>query len=299
MTDIRTIGVFAPASYVEAGDIDKGRRVLEAMGYHVIIHDQAYDRLGRTQLAGPPANRAQALHDLLQDMSIDAIMAAGGGNDTAEMLDHIDFDLAGQHPKPVIGFSDVTALLCALFNHAGIKGVHAPVLKLLGGKQNTQENREALTYVLNGHSTSYPLDDAEPVISGTAQGQLIGGNICLIDALYGTPYLPDLNGKILLIEDCAFELNYFNRQLTSWRQRGMFDQIHGLVIGDFSDTKDSGRPLGFDVDEIIERHMADMDIPVVRGAPFGHDTRNIAWPFGGHARLEAGREQCTMTFTPL
>ena len=298
MTAIRTIGIFAPASYVEAQDIARGADVLKEMGFETVVHEQSHARLGQTQLAGEPAHRAAAYHDLVRDSSIDAIMAASGGNDTAEMLDHLDDNLAAQHPKPVIGFSDVTALLCALFNHAGIKGVHAPVLKQLGGKQDTPENRQALKNVLAGTSHDYPLEGSEHIISGDAEGRLIGGNLCIIDALFGTSHLPDLKGTILFIEDCAFELNDLNRKLTSWRQRGIFDQIQGVVFGSLSGDKDSRRPFGFSVDDIIDRHFADMEIPVIKGAPFGHETRNLAFPFGAYCKLEAGPDKTTLTFKP-
>jgi muramoyltetrapeptide carboxypeptidase len=298
MTSPLTIGVFSPASYVEPHDIARGVNVLKEIGFETVVHEQAYERLGQTQLSGTPERRAQAYHELVKDSAIHAITAAGGGNDTAEMLDHIDYTIAAAHPKPVIGFSDVTALLCALFNHAGIKGIHAPVLKLLGGKQDTTENRQALQRVLSGTSDYDPLEGSEPVISGHAEGRLIGGNLCIIDALFGTSHLPDLHGTILFIEDCDFELNDLNRKLTSWRQRGIFDQIQGLIIGSLSDNKDSGRPFGFNVEAIIKRHFSGFSIPVIKDAPFGHEARNLALPFGTHCRLEAAHDHCTLSVTP-
>lgn len=299
MRDIRTIGVFAPGSYNDPESLDKSIEIIKRfLPFEFYVHPQSYARLDNTQIASPAEYKVRAFHELLDNGSVDAIMASRGGNSGIEMLDKIDYGLVHQHAKPLIGFSDVTALLCALFNHAGVHGLHAPVVMTLAHGQNSQTNIDSLTDTLNGALSHYRLDDVNAVREGTCEGRMIAGNLSVLDALYGTAYLPDLKNTILMIEDCGMEYSALDRMFSSWRLRGVFDDIAGLIFSDFVDMRDSGRPYGLDTDALINKHFHDTNIPVITNAPFGHGARNLALPFGAQCRMEAGPDHCTLHFTP-
>ncbi len=273
------IGVMAPSSYVEKDDIERSIAFIEQRGYHAFIHPQTYER--HHQSAGTSAQKIEALHDLYARDDIRAVWAAGGGNRALSLLDHINFDALKAASKPMIGFSDVTALLNGIYAHTGAQSVHGPVFSKLYKHKQADE----LFKMLGGEHVAIPLGKAHIINDGDAHAAIIGGNLSVFQYLPQT--LPNnfCDGAIIFLEDCSEELSRIDRMLYHLKQLGVFDRARGLVFGQFTDMKESGRPFGFSFEDIIREHTQGLDIPIVMNAPFGHgdDLHPIA--VGSHMRL--------------
>ncbi|MCB1531474.1 MAG: LD-carboxypeptidase [Alphaproteobacteria bacterium] len=275
-----TIGIMAPASYVEREDIERSAALLETRGYQCFVHPQTFAR--DHQSAGSHAERAAAFHDLWAREDIKAIWSAGGGNRTLHMLEHIDFEmLKNTSPKLVIGFSDVTALLNALYARLGVPSIHGPVFK------NVHKHGEidALFGLLERGQTKLPLDEARIYSEGEAEGVLFGGNLSLFQYLPHTLPGRFWEGAILFLEDCNEELSRIDRMLMHLKRCGVLSSLSGLILGEFSDMKESGRPFGFTLEDIIQEHTKDLKIPVIQSQNFGHGDVFYPLPIGVNSTL--------------
>lgn len=285
------IGVMAPSSYVEKDDIEQSKAELEKRGFTVTIHPQTYKQ--HNQSAGTHAQKLKALHELYADESIDAIWAAGGGNRALYLLNDLDHDLIAKNIKPLIGFSDVTALLNSIYAQTGNVGFHAQVFKRLHHFDELDQTLD----VLKGKTTHMDLSRAEIVQGGTAEGTIVGGCLSLFHYLPGTNDCPSLQDAILFLEDTGDEMSRFDRMFAQMGRMGVFEQIGGLVLGEFLDVKDSSRPFDFSLEDIIGELLGGRDIPVVFNAPFGHGWALSPLPVGGTGTLDTAKG--TLEFSGL
>lgn len=287
---IQTIGVFAPSSYVERTDIEKSKSVLENRGYQVHVHPQTYAR--HHQSAGTESEKAGAFHALWNDPAIDVLWAAGGGNRCLHLLPHLNIANL-KNPKPVIGFSDVTVLLNALYAQAHIPAIHGQVFK------NVYKHTELdqLLSLLTGEAQNYPVQNCTTINQGTASGPLIGGNLSVFQYLPAAFKTKFWDNTILFLEDTGEEYSAFDRTMRHLKNLGILDDISGLIFGNFANWKDSGRPYGFSFEEIVAEHTEGLDIPIIANAPFGHTGPFYALPVGARASLHA-LEDISLTIEP-
>jgi len=290
-----TIGIMAPSSRTDRATIAAARKKLEALGFKVRVHDQTFtvDR----QSAGSAQQKTDALHALWADPEVKAIFAARGGNRAGYMLEQLDFDLIKKNPKILLGFSDVTALLNAIYKHTGLTTYHGPMMHNFAKGMEETQIRQCFN-LLAGSETDLPTGGAYVIRPGKAQGRLIGGNLSLFASLVGTPHMPDMNGAILFLEDCDDEISRFDRMLLQLRNAGVFDQISGLVIGNFTNMLDTGpNYFGFNFEEVLREATAGKDFPIIMNAPFGHGKDLATYPVGATAALDAGRKPPTLKLT--
>ena len=260
-----TIGIFSPSSYVETEKIQKSLEVLESAGFKPLVHEQTYAR--HNQSAGTHEEKLQALYELYENPEVKAVWAAGGGNRALHLLDKIDYDRIKANPKTIIGFSDTTALLNAFYKKAGINGLHAAVLTKLADHKHEKETLE----VLQGNDASLPLESGTVIKPGKVEGKMIGGNLSVFMHVVPLLYKPeDFKGHIVFLEDCNEELSHLDRKFLFLKQMGVFENCEGLILGGFSNLKDSGRPYGFTLEDIIKEHTQVMSRPVVINTPIGH-----------------------------
>lgn len=285
-----TIGVFAPSSYVEEADIEKSKAVIEEHGFNVFVHPQTYER--ENQSAGNHLQKSLAFQGLWQREDIKAIWAAGGGNRCLHLVETINFDKLAKNPKILIGFSDVTALLNAVYAYTDIATIHAPVFKQLHQYDHVQLHH--LLHILMGAKVSYTVEAENVLHHGEAQGELIGGNLSLFQLM--PSLLPDevLEDSILFLEDCNEELSRLDRAFAYLKQLGVLSKIKGLILGEFTDLKDSGRPFGYTFDDVIHEHTEALDIPILKDMPFGHDQNNYAMPIGFNASIDTEKKEFTL-----
>lgn len=275
-----TIGVMAPSSWINAADIEAGKAFLESKGYKVVIHPQTYVQLH--QSAGTNEQKRDALHDLVRNPAIKAVVFATGGNRALHLLNYLDYDLIKKNPKIYMGFSDNTVILNKITAETGIVTFHGPVLKRLLKNPQVDFNLR----VLSGAEKTIPLEGSKILREGKAKGILVGGNLSLFQYLIESGEIPDPKGAILFFEDIAEEYSRIDRDFCYLRRSGLMDKIGGLIIGQFTDLLDSGTPFGFSFEDIIAEHTVGLDIPILINAPFGHSTDLYTFPIGGTATLE-------------
>lgn len=283
-----TIGVMAPASFVEKSDIEKSAAFLESRGYKVFVHPQTYER--QNQSAGTHLQKSLALQGLWQRDDIKAIWAAGGGNRSLHILDALNFDAMAKKPKAFIGFSDVTSILNALYAHKKMVSFHGPVFKNL----HKYTEFDHLNDLLTGKKPSYPMENALVINPGEAQGPLVGGNLSIFQYLPQTLPGDFYDGAILFLEDCHEELSRFDKMFLHLKRLGVFKKIAGLVIGEFHKIQDSGTPFGFTLEDIIREHTEGLNIPVVMNAPFGHGKTLYTFPVGVNSVLKASNNAVSL-----
>lgn len=287
MTQKPTIGICAPSSYARLDRLEKGIKKLQDWGHRLIIHPQTYGRLGQTQLAGTTDEKLSALYDLFRNLDVDIIMPTGGGNGAIHLLDKMDFSICAAHPKPMIGFSDATILINTIASRTGQTTYHGPMVTTFGWDGfDAPENYDDMMGVITKNRTSIPLAGANGSFRHAVTGRIYGGNLECFRALVGTPYLPDIDGALLLLEDIGLELNHLDRTLCSLKLAGVFDRAAGLIFGGFTDMLDTGRPFGFTADDIIAAHTSHLNKPVITHAPFGHVFHNTTIPIGAMATLD-------------
>jgi muramoyltetrapeptide carboxypeptidase len=243
-------------------------------------------------LAGSDERRLAELAAALADPEARAVVMARGGYGLLRLLPFIDPAALRAAAKPIVGFSDGTALL-AQAARAGVTAVHGPVVTQLGNLPS--EDHSALYRLLEEPSPGVVLSGLEGVVPGRARGRLLGGNLEVFSRLVGTPFLPDLGGAILFIEDLGERPYRIDRLITHLDLAGVFGALAGVVVGDFSaclepePTRKSSPPVG---DVLVER-LSRLAIPVARGALVGHGTRNVAVPYGALCELDALRGTLT------
>lgn len=278
------IGIVAPARWLDETALTQATAKLVARGYTVKVHPQCH--LRHHHFAGTDAERAAALHEMFTDPTVDAILCARGGTGSIRLHPHLDYKLIADNPKPLSGFSDITALHYMLRTHSNLMTFHGP----LAWNFATYDDDWTLdTYlgVMGNKLTNLTHPDGKAVRTGVAQGPLVGGNLSLLCTLNGTPFMPDLNGAILFIEDIDEELARLDRMLHHLAHAGWFDRISGLIIGE-TNTMDTlfNRSFGSSLEELFLMHIQRRGVPVITNYPCGHNRKLATFPIGGHARLE-------------
>ncbi len=282
------IGVFAPSSYVEKEDIEKSKALLESLGFEVFIHPQTYER--ENQSAGNHLQKSLAFQGLWQRKDIKAIWAAGGGNRCAHLLETINFErLKNSTPKILIGFSDVTSLLNAVYAHTNISTFHGEVFKNV----HKYKQLDHLLELLGGDIVSYPVNQGNILKSGSAKGVLIGGNLSIFQYLPQTLPNDFYKDSILFLEDCNEELSRVDRMFLHLKRIGVLDKINALAFGQFTNMQESGRPFGYSLKDIISEHTDGLDIPVLYNLPFGHGEDLYTMPIGVDAEINT--DTCEFT----
>jgi len=284
-----TIGVMSTSCWLEEDDILTAKAFIEAKGYNVYVHPQATARLN--QSAGSAQEKVDAFHDLIQNPDIKAIMGARGGNRAITMMDKIDFELIKQNPKILMGYSDVTQLLHAVYKHCDLVTYHGPLFREL---PNRKEFEQVFAF-LGGDRPKYNFERFDTLNSGSAEGKLFGGNMSVFQTLIGTANLPDLSGGILILEDIADHLSRYDRMLAHYKNAGVLNTVSGIVFGDFTDVQDDEeRPFGFTLENIIREHTEGLNIPIVMNAPFGHGDDLPVFPIGAPVKLTASEEAVSL-----
>ena len=277
-----TIGLVAPAGAFDREVFKQGLNTLKTMGFHTRVPDEIFDKTG--YLAGSDAQRAELVNLLFKDPDVKAIVCARGGFGCLRMLPLVDFDIIRTHPKIFVGFSDVTALLTAITFQSGLVTFHGPMVTTLATA--SELTRQHLAGAI---TTNTPLEitpHAGVVIQGGhARGPVIGGNLNTLCHMLGTPFMPNFDNHILLLEDRDEALYRIDRMLSQMKLAGCFENIAGLVLGSFEEC---GALDG--VFQIFEEHFRDIGVPILAGLDVGHGKQNKTIPFGIDAVLDTDNQ---------
>jgi muramoyltetrapeptide carboxypeptidase len=254
-------------------------------------------------LSGTDDERAAELNALFARDDLDAIVCLRGGYGVLRILDRLDYAAARAHPKLVVGYSDITALHLALYAKAGLPGVSGPMVHSDWG-QIDADTEAHFWRVVGGEAPMEILGPGgEPLHGlrdGDAEGVLLGGNLSLVAALLGTPYLPDLAGALLFLEDIGETPYRLDGLLARLRLAGVLERLGGLVLGAFTDADvPPGRPT-FTVDEVLAHYAAFVGGPVARGLVYGHFPRKSTLPVGVRASLSvSGADASLVALSPV
>jgi muramoyltetrapeptide carboxypeptidase len=269
-----TVAVIAPAGPFDRPGFDAGRAKLEPR-YTLSFDEGLYS--AHRYLAGDDARR---LAELRKAFGARGIFCARGGYGAMRLLPALE---PREVPAiPLVGFSDITALH-ALWLRAGYRCVHGPVLTQLGRAPANVVDR--LTALLESDALPAPLSGQTTVVPGVAQGPLIGGNLSVLTRLIGTPWMPPLDGAVLLLEDVTERPYRLDRMWMHLKLAGLLDRVAGVALGDFTGCEEKGADYGpFDVLDELARALGK---PCLRGLPIGHEDLNLPVVLGAQVRLDA------------
>lgn len=251
------------------------------------------DDIGRARgfLAGDDERRADELNRALRDPDVRGIIMARGGYGIMRILADLDAAALAADPKPIVGFSDGTALLSWAYQIAGVCGIHGPVVSQLGALP--EADAAWLLDMLEGKTPT-----GEPIMTGLRpcgaassapiEGPLIGGNLCLVSHLAKTPWAAEIAGAIVLIEEVDEKPYAIDRFFTHLLAAGALAGASGALLGDFTACIDPRYPDATWRDVVDERLRA-AGLVGLADAPIGHGTRNLAVPFGGRVTVDPQR----------
>ncbi len=278
------VAAVAPAGPFERPALEAGLAVLAAR-YSVHCEPGIFSR--HRYLAGDDARRLAELSAALTDPQVKAVFCARGGYGTLRLLQGLEG--VAPLPKPVVGFSDITALH-AWLQCAGLVSLHGPVLTQLG--RLDRRTHERLFTLLEGDSPAAPLHGTETYVAGVAEGALLGGTLAVLSRLLGTPFLPPLEGAVLLLEDVGERPYRLDRMWTHLALAGVFRRIRGIVLGSFTGCEE--RDAAYGSAEVLRDLATATGLPCAAGFPVGHGERNEPVPLGTRVRLDAAAQ--TLTF---
>jgi muramoyltetrapeptide carboxypeptidase len=281
------IAIVCPAGFMAAEKAQTCIDTLREWGYQVRIGNT----LGGTSenyFSGADEQRIADLQQVLDDPSVKAILCGRGGYGLSRIIDRLDLTGFQRTPKWVIGFSDITVLHAHIFTNYHIATLHAPMAGAFNDGGALTEGVLSLRRALAGEPAAYtcpahPLDR-----HGKATGQLVGGNLSLLAHMIGTPSDTDTDGKILFLEDVGEYLYNIDRMLRQLKRSGKLARLAGLLVGGFTELKDTTRPFGATVETIIGDVLGEYDYPVCFGFPVSHGKDNVALKIGVDHTLLVG-----------
>ena len=275
--------ILSPSGKIESQWVEGLKAMLESYGLVVSVAEHAFCAKGR--FAGTDDDRVQDLQKAINDAQVKAIFCSRGGYGLARIIDKIDFSALKSAAKWIVGFSDVTALHNVL-SRVGVASIHGIMAKHITLRAEGLDNLMAMLF---GENVGYEVASHEMNKVGEASGQLIGGNLSVLYGLRGTPFDLDYEGKILFIEDLSERLYHVDRMIQNLRLGGVFKQIKGLVVGQFTDIdEDDSFPGG--VYGVISEAVKDCNIPVCFNFPAGHVDNNHPLMMGAQYSLKVTNE---------
>ncbi len=274
-----TIGLICPAGFMPLEKVQTAIETLQQWGFTV--------KVGTTVGGGSTnyfsATDEERLHDLqemMDDENIKAIMCARGGYGTGRIIDKLSFKKFKKAPKWIIGFSDITVLHSHLYANYKIASLHAPMAAAFNDEGYKNEFVQSLYLALVGTEGNYTGEAHEFNKYGTAEGRLAGGNLALLAHLVGTSSDVSTKNKILFIEDIGEYIYNVDRMMYQLKRSGKLDKLAGLIVGRFSDMKDTDRPFGKTAEEVIRDLVKEYEYPVCFNFPVSHDKENYALKIG-------------------
>lgn len=291
-----TVALIATSSPPSAAKLGKALSNLHGFGYRVVEGKSLRAKHG--YLAGTDSERLADLHWAFQDPEIEAVWCVRGGYGAARLLPLLDFDLIRRNPKPLIGYSDVTALHIAIHQHTGLVTFHGPVAAADYPEDTLHHFRSVLVEPFAPHLIEAPAFDSvasEPerqpytIIGGKATGALTGGNISMLASLAGTPFAPVFANKIVFLEDVGEQPYRLDRLLTQLLQGTDLAQAAGIALGVFLECEPKPDTPSFSLPESLRFRLGALGIPVFYGIPLGHVPHQATFPYGIQAALDADK----------
>jgi muramoyltetrapeptide carboxypeptidase len=300
-----TVGVVTPATATfQTVELDIVRESLEALGLKVRVGDHVMSRHG--SLGGDDRDRASDINRFFADPDVRAVLPTRGGWGSSRLLPLLDYDAIRRNPKVVLGFSDITALLNGIHARTGLVTFHGPNG---GGRWDAYSldwvkrvlfNADAAVFSnptgTNDRNVLTQTENRTAVITpGRARGRLLGGNLTVLTAILGSPYVPDFDGAILFVEDLEEQLYRVDRMMTQLQIAGILGRIRGFVFGTCTNCLPGSGYASFTLEEILNDHVKPLGIPAWQGAMIGHDMPQWTLPVGLEVEIDASAGTIAMT----
>lgn len=288
------VAVVSPASTPQPERVEAGLNSLRALGYAPQGAENVLAR-GPLYFAGTPQMRLRDLHHAFADDQMRAIFATRGGYGANYLLDKLDLDLIAESPKPLVGYSDLTALQLWLLDEVQLPAFHGPMLSADFARPNVASldgvDLPSLHAALSGKPYTVGAQEGLRTLHpGRARGTLYGGCLSILVSLLGTPYEPQTEGKLLFLEDVNAKPYQIDRMLWQLRQAGKLEGVRGVIFGEMLDCVQPGAAPEL-LDEVILRAFEDFKGPIAIGLRSGHVSRgNVTLTFGVEAELTVQKE---------
>ena len=279
-----TIALVSTAKKVDFSIVENARKHFEHWGFRVMIGESATASFH--QFAGDDKVRIKDFQNQLNNPDVKAIVCLRGGYGSVRIIDQLDFSEFVKKPKWIVGYSDVTAIQNHILKTCNIASLHAEMPLKFPKFPNTNDSLEALKNALFGTFEPLQLPPHPLNKIGSAQGELVGGNLAMLCSLLGSSSEMDTCGKILFLEDVGEYLYAIDRMMMTLKRAGKLDRLAGLAIGQFTDWQDNAIPFGKTAYEIIAEHVANYDYPVLFDIPAGHGEINKPLIFGGRYTMD-------------
>jgi muramoyltetrapeptide carboxypeptidase len=289
------VALVAPSGPIHEADVDRAIANARSFGWEPVVGANVLQRY--SYFAATDARRLDDLNAALRDDGVDGVWCIRGGYGMMRILDGVDYEALVRHPRPIMGYSDITALHAAVNHRARMVSYHAPVARAT----LTDFTRDSLERaVVRGVGSCGAAPAARTLRGGVARGRLAGGNLSLMSSLAGTPFLPDLDGAILVLEDVNEGLYRVDRMLMQLLLAGALGKLAGIAFGqctgcDADESLDDAR-LSRTLDDVLREIAETLDVPCITGIPLGHIDDQWTIPLGASAELDA--DACTLTVRP-
>lgn len=302
------IAIISPASPVNAAEIKAGLDIIHNKGLKSILGPNLTNLKTHGIYAAPLVDRVNELHWAFSDTTIKGIIVATGGFGCAQLLPYLSYDLIRKNPKILLGYSDVTALNCAILKYAGVTTFHGPSISIRqGNSEDTRLDKISLEDAIDllmydGVWLDIPFKRncslPRCVYPGHVSGIAIGGNLTTLACLLGTPFFPNIDNTILFIEDIDEGGYEVLRLLTHLELAGIFDKVAGVVCGEFYKAPEQVDPGDPSIEDVIVEIFENKKIPCITGFNFSHGDTTAIIPIGGYVTLDAG-ERNVVFETPM
>jgi muramoyltetrapeptide carboxypeptidase len=288
-----TIGLVAPAGFMQLDKMHNCIQALEDWGYTIELGATAQSN-SQNYFSGSDKERLHDLQQMLDNKKIKAVFCARGGYGMSRIIDDLSFKKFKKSPKWIIGFSDITVLHTHLYANYKIASLHAPMAAAFNNGEFNNLYIQSLKDALQGKEAAYDCAPSEFNTLGSAKGELIGGNLTLLTHLTGTASELKTKDKILFLEDVGEYLYNIDRMLVQLKRSGQLNKLAGLIIGGFTDCKDTERPFGKEIYELIYEQVKKWAYPVCFGFPVSHEKENYALKIGAEYKLTVGKATVTL-----
>lgn len=292
------IGIVAPSSPVLPEALERGVDALRARGYSVRVAAHVFDRRGH--LAGEDRDRAADLEEFFSDPEIHAVWCARGGSGSLRLLSMLDWGCIREHPKPFIGYSDITSLHLGIDRECGLATLFGPMVSSDLSKGMRSQDWDWLLRLISepvaaGTYHDDRCDAAETLVGGRAMGRAVGGTLALLAATLGTRWAPDLHDSVLFLEDIHESPARVERFLCQLRDSGMLEPVHGILLGGFPCTASDEERAGYlSVEQVVLDVLGPLNKPLVLGWPLGHLPSPVTIPQGIRVELDADHRTLTV-----
>lgn len=288
------IGIVAPASHANIWEFGSFIKIMNKLGLEVVIGETIKNyNIKYRYFSAPDEVRANELMEFFKRNDIDAIITARGGYGVLRILHLLDFKIICNHPKILIGFSDITALLNAIYHKCNLITFHGPAAISDFNNSTLEFFIKMLFETTESQELIYQSNELITLNEGISRGELVGGNLTMLASTIGTEYEINTENKILFFEDISEQPYQIDRKLTQLFLSGKFNNLKGVIVGKFKNYNQKYYfypNLSYTVKEVIENRLKELNVPILLNAPFGHTQEKWIFPIGINAEMNTEKK---------